>query len=89
MQKTLIVIMSLMLIACGEKPKPAEPPKQTVQTKPGPCNDPVYLTNDEIIDLTRKCESAGLDAQGMVCGDDGRFVTIQCKPRKCDKPEET
>lgn len=71
---TLVGVFSL-LVACGECNAPA----QKVETKDPQCSH--FMTNDEIIAETTKCNSAGLDAQDLHCGDDHQTVIVQCKPR--------
>ena len=45
------------------------------------CSNTPKMTNSEIIKETKFCDDSGLDAEGIMCGDDPLIIQIQCKPR--------
>ena len=69
----LLAGIAITLVACGEKPAEEQ---QTIDPS---CAH--IMTNDEIIAETNKCNSAGLDAMALHCGDDHQTVIIECRPR--------
>lgn len=70
---TVLAIASL-LVACGTKPSP-----EAYNEQNNSCGN--FLTNDEIIATTQKCNQAGLDAVSLHCGDDYQTVIVECRPR--------
>lgn len=47
----------------------------------GACNNPLTLTNEQIIAETKKCESAGLMERVFSNNWDGGIYRIECWPR--------
>lgn len=79
MKSKLLVLVLVLLVGLSSCCKKPESPAQKV--KSGCENDPV-MTNAEIINETKVCESSGLDAEALHCGDDFKTTIIQCKPRE-------
>jgi len=87
MKKVVIIIFSaIMLVACGKKSE-VTPDENTSanQCASAPVKEQEVftrvLTNDEIINETHKCESAGLAAESLTVSEFGASVVkIQCQP---------
>lgn len=80
MSKSILIALVLALTVtgcdCGKKKQQTQP----AVTTDTPCGN--YMTNEQIIEETRKCEDAGLDAQALHCGnEDHKTTSIQCEPR--------
>jgi hypothetical protein len=75
----LLAGITVTLIACGEKPVTV-PQGQSSSA----CGN--FLSNDEIITTTKKCNSEGLDAVPLHCGDDYQTVIVECRPRPLSTP---
>jgi hypothetical protein len=77
----ILVLVSLMLICCGQKSVPPNAPSAFAEIVDVGCVNKPALTNDEIIAETTKCNNAGLDAKNLHCGENDTTIIIECRPR--------
>lgn len=76
----LAVALAVLVTACGDGCKSnSGQVQEQKQDKDDACGHP--MTNAQIIEETKTCYDAGLDAEPLHCGDDYQTVIVQCKPR--------
>lgn len=88
MSKSILVafLLALIVTACGEGSCKAYTDRVNEQ-QDNACGH--YLTNAQIIEETKLCNEAGLDAESLHCGDDHQTVIVQCKPRVQNAVQES
>lgn len=79
MSKSILVAVALAVVitACGDSCKAYTDKVESQQDTA--CGN--YMNNTQIIEETKNCYDAGLDAEPLHCGDDFKTTSIQCKPR--------
>ena len=73
----LAVALAVVITACGDSCKSYSDRVQ--EQADDSCKH--FMTNAQIIEETKTCNDAGLDAESLHCGDDHQTVIVQCKPR--------
>ena len=82
MSKSILLAIALVAVitACGDGCKSnSDRVQEQKQEKDDACGHP--MSNAQIIEETKTCYNAGLDAEPLHCGDDYQTVIVQCKPR--------
>lgn len=88
MNKSILLAFALAmaLTACGDGCKAYKDRVQQQEAQEdNSCKQ--FMTNAQIIDETKTCNDAGLDAEALHCGDDHQTVLVQCKPRSLGSTE--